>query len=282
MKRVLIVAACLALSACSSTAGAGDVSPQTREIINNYSTPNPDIEAAYKQMVEQCMMQRGIPQPQGLESSQHSSLLGISGIFSSEDEARDGYPGTYKDSSSLTAEQQSALYGSAQSPTSDITLSSGVVVSVRTDGCASFAEEKIYGSLEEATLYKNFINEMKTGEQEGTFEDILDAAKNETSAYKTCIKEETGFIVESPEHLAQQVEEKFGQYRLNGQAPQAEETNIAVADYNCQQSSHLVEKTNEEYLKRISQWLNENEDMVLKIRDIEETAQKNAVSIINS
>ncbi|QRZ61590.1 hypothetical protein [Rothia sp. ZJ932] len=282
MKRILTATACLVLTACGANTGVGEVHPQTREIINNYSTPNPDIEAAYKQLVEQCLMQRGVPQAQGLESSQRSSLLGISGIFTSEDAARDGYPGTYKESSSLTAEQQSALYGSSQSPTSDITLSSGVVVSVRTDGCVSVAEEKIYGSLENATRYKNFINEMKTGEQEGTIEDIFDAAGKETSAYKACITDKTGFTAETPEHLAQQVEEKLGQYRLPGQSPHTEELNIAVTDYKCQQSSKIVEKTNKEYLKRISQWLKENEEMVLKIRDIEEAAQQNAIDIVNS
>lgn len=274
------------LAACgASDSPSVDLDPQTQQIINQYTAPNIDINIALNKVAADCMKEAGFKgRKTYFTDPQSHAVSGLVGVIATEEEARLGYSATISpdQEDSMEGAELEAYSGSEKSKTVSVELTSGAILSRPLEGCAAQAGEKIYGSVEDSLFYESFINELLSAGGVETSKEIINSASAELEKYTSCIKETTGFTTHSLEETEKLVAEELGTYRSLNEKPSQQEISYALADYRCQQESGYVETINKKYLEKISSWLISHEDLILKVRDIEQKAQESAQEVLNS
>lgn len=275
----------LPLAACGTQNTApSDFDPQVQQILNEYSSPNIDITLAINSVAGQCMRDAGFREDVVSLQPHGYSISGLVGVITNEEEARAGYQSTiaYEVERPLTEAEQEAYYGSDTSETVSVELSTGAVVSRPLEGCAAQAYAEVYGSVENSLFYETFINELLGAGGPGEIKQAINSADHLLAEYTKCIQESSGLNTHSLEETSELVAQKLGAYRQPAESPSAEEVDYALADYRCQQESGYVKAINDAYIEKISDWLTGHEDLILKIRDIEQAAQESSRQILNS
>ncbi len=295
---VAVVAAATSLvittNACSAQFATETVpvATKTKTALVAISSLPSEISLAHDLVAKTCMAAAGyqLPFDSSAASFSRPTLLGVSGIFESEEQARStGYQSTLGQAStpleafeSSLTETELAQYNlewwgdPAQMET--ITLSGGVTVSRSRTGCYAAADAEVYGSVTNGLKLENFVNEINT-ESARFSQNVTKNIKPQLRQYESCMSD-AGYSVRGL-NAAELAETRFGTYRTPGEPPTLEEQTMAVTDYRCQETAQLVTTLNELFFAEASAWIATNEANILGVQELLEQATKNAQAVLN-
>ena len=283
MRRSALLAS-LALSATllsSCTASSPEVSEQTREAVEGYMQDRSSLEQAVETVAHRCMVAQGFSE-QVAPGRSGGTIVGVNGLFADREDAERGYLSTIREEGSAESADSAymqAYTGGEDAQTVEVSFGGGAVSATSIEGCRAEGIREIFGSVEDYLRYTNFINEINMAGS-GEADQVIRDASDRFDAYATCMSDK-GYEVSSlddPESIA---EERFGAYRNPGEEPSAAEWEMAVEDFRCQEDSGIVAALDETYIQSISEWLGENEELVLEAHEIGQQAQKRAVEVVN-
>jgi hypothetical protein len=289
---MLIGALAAGLSGCASPA-AVPVPEQLRSNLLALASLPPELELAHRVVARSCMSEAGFDLP--FDSSPPrdfgGTLIGVAGLFSSEESARaTGYASTVKDLPALIDQYEEdlsaaegekyrlAYFGGDDAKMASLTLANGSIVERSAEGCTAEADIAVYGSVEDTLKAQNFVNEVQAQSAAYASETSADLGAN-IDEYKTCMSS-AGYSVNGL-NASEVAASTFGKYRSPSEAPSAEEQDMAASDFACQKKTGISVKLDEIFLKKSSTWIVQNEGLIIGTREIVEASRIRARAIIN-
>ena len=289
MKKFSLALAMLLFSCASCAQNDVTISPDVRDILQSYASPNPDIQSAYSLRIKECMNKKGYAyNPVEYSSGSRSVAISINGdaILANKNSAMYGYNRTYsynENSGYNDPGYNIALNGDTSDQEKSVTykLQSGAIVGIVSDSCVSYATEQVYGSIDNGLKYTNLTNELlDVGSTSGANQEI-GILYQSNKEYPQCMNQAGYPDVKTFGDAPKVAEQKFGHYRAPGTQANAEERAMAQADYTCQESSGIVRKAEDIFYSKAAQWLKDHEALIMEIRDIEKAAKERAVQIVD-
>ncbi len=256
----------------------------------------PDLDLAFETSMSECMNEAGFSYTISPSSAGSTldlpNLLGAGGLWSSIDEARqNGYASSIVTSfaplpqevyySSLGAEE-SARYDTAafgdRSRTSRYVSPSGFEVTTPADGCFGHAIVAIYGSGEAYLELISLFNDTRmpiAGRNPVDFPGVREVL----DAYGSCMNAD-GYDVGSLSETEALARTWFEASRRADQPPSPREQELAVTDARCQGEVDFREVLNEAYFSIAAEWINSNQDKLLRLVDLQNDALDRAKIVI--
>lgn len=290
--RVLIAILSLGvlLSGCAGSPEVA-VPPDVAAATTELSQLPPDIGLARTIAREGCINAAGYPVVAGriIEGATRAQEGATVGIWASEDRARSGgYSTTLKEESStpfqafgdaLPEPQRNEYFHALMGDKTNVekyTTDAGMVFSRAAEGCFADSDREIFGTLQDAMAIELFINDLTAQLREGG---ASLSAGEYIGDYERCMAQ-AGSAVHGL-HADTLAGEKFGRYRALGEPPRAEEQELAVTDFRCQDSSGLAANVREANLRTAGEWLKKNEQRILTLKETLAHSVERAQNIIN-
>lgn len=295
--RITLSAVCLSLATTLVGCSMGDsenpqIPPDIRASVVALTQTPPELTQAAFLAARSCLQKSGyaVPYSSTIDVSGMSSLVGLSGLFTSMEAARTyGYPSTLVPSAGpidsfaeSLPEPDRAAFETAYSGPKDaeqigITLSSGAQVSQAATGCLAEANTAVYGSVEDSLLLSNFVNEVYA---QLDVSDILAAVMADMPEYEACMSN-AGYHV-SKLDAGDLAEVTFGRYRAMGTPPSAAEADMAATDAGCQVEAGLIDDANEVFFTTARDWILANQGQIVARQESLTAALARAQSIIDN
>ncbi|MDU7360183.1 MAG: hypothetical protein E7L00_03105 [Propionibacteriaceae bacterium] len=288
--RVLaFVASALLVLPGSGCAADQSAPPELLDLVAELENQPGELSQATSILTVQCLRKHGfdVP-PQPTHQQPHNDVyLGLVGVFRSEKEAASlGYTSTVNAPESLDDYENSlpearreqfrvALQGPEDAPMVNGTTKFGAVIGRSSVGCLAEADKHVFGSLD-AEMLGSVLRDEAMAATQG---EATDLAPSDGRAYEECMAA-AGYQVDGFNAFTV-AGEKFGVYRQVGQPPKEEERAMAVADYQCQQEIHLIERLREHYARRAGDWVVANERRLLEWRGTVEQSLVRAKAVID-
>lgn len=279
------------LASCASSDPQVPVPEEARSALTALTSQPVDLSIAHTTAWRSCMQTAGfqVPFDSTAGGQRRSALIGVEGLFASEDDARAfGYSSTTGEGegtldrfrSSLPPSQQEqydlAHFGSGE--TVQVSLPNGLVVSRSADGCIAEGDKAVYGSVENAIQVGEFVNEVNT--ESSQFLDEAESSLREVlGTYEDCMSAQ-GVSV-SGLSAGEVAASQFGQYRAYDEAPSADEQALAVTDFSCQVEAGFNEKLDDVFVQNASVWIVENEDRIIALRDLLDESMVRSQQVID-
>jgi hypothetical protein len=280
------------LSGCASEPEI-PVPAETEAALVSLASLPADLAIAHDLAQRSCLIRLGfdLPFDSSAVGSQRSALVGVDGLFASAEAARaSGYPTTTEENGSVLdnfenslpeatrAQFREANFGSMDEVES-VTIGDGVVVSRSATGCFADADRAVYGSVSAALELENFVNDVN-GQSQKFLDDASVDLEGKYAPYEACM-EANGYDVDGL-NAAEVALEKFGKYRLFGEAPKAEEQSMAASDFICQDEVGFSADLNALFVQKAGAWIVENEAHILALRDELDASMIRARAIVDA
>lgn len=274
---------------CGAT--GDDVPIHVKEQLVSLVSASPGIALAEKVSISDCMRQAGFELEDNASFGVPSvpALVALNGLISSEEQAATGYGSTAKiegdgGSEAMSPERQEAfdlaMNGSDESARASYTIPGvGAVMEFSREGCVAQGRVEVYGSLEDALQVKGYINAI-LHEAQKVGSGAEKAIASTQDAYQECMAG-NGYDLKFPDADKYALAE-FGQYRLFHEEPSAEEQQLAMTDYSCQQESGMVDAVNEAFFDSAAAWITSNEEEILGMAELRQEAELRSKQIINA
>ncbi|TPW77787.1 hypothetical protein [Schumannella soli] len=274
---VIVGVAVVGLAGCS--APAVKVPANVRAAVEDLSNLPPDLSIAHSIQTSECLQALGwdVGFDTTALSTTRNTLIGVVGVFPSEDSARNvGYGTTFKDTADGVFDQFEITLDAADKDRFDVDLrgtgdkvekyavASGQEFSKNSDGCLAQADVEVYGSVRDAMSIELFVNDV-TSQASGYRDGVNGELGKLMPAYQQCMKT-AGYKVEGL-RAAELAASKFGKYRDIGQAPSTQEQDLAVTDYRCQTKAKIASTLEALFIEKSSGWLTKNKDRILGLRE---------------
>ncbi|WP_271394637.1 hypothetical protein [Neomicrococcus lactis] len=283
----IVAALALSLAGCgTSSSTSTPAPPESAHLLEQLDTPAPELGFAAGRIATECLADQGFRLKSNWVHDAPRPIFSADSFFDSEDQARTyGFTSTVKNSfneleESLSPERQQkfqvAFFGNDSSAVY-YALSSGTKVGMSTDGCLGKAVAEVYGSVVNYLMVSNAVNDILVASTDFRAErsQILAKASGE---FVACMNAKGHPVTD--QNTISLAAEKFGVYRAEGEKPSAEESQLAVADFQCKDSLKVNEKLKTAFLDKSGGWLTNNNAKLQSIVALKKEAITNARKVM--
>lgn len=289
---VSAVSLTVGLSACSAGTPQVAVPPNVKSALVAAATLPPDLAIAQGLVQRACLSTKGfvVPFDSSVPSTARPSLIGVEGLFASEENARAiGYSSTVTGQRSVIDQFESSLPTAKQKEYAlayfgddkhfdSLALGDGTVVTRNSQGCIAESDITVYGSVHNSLVVENFVNELNA--QARTFlGDATTTLQDSMGTYEKCMAT-AGFSVTSL-GAGKLAGSKFGKYRAFGSLPNKLEQSMAVTDFKCQAAAGFSAKLNTLFVGKASTWIVENQSHILGIQELVTASLARARAVVS-
>ncbi|MBK8468987.1 MAG: hypothetical protein WAR57_09700 [Candidatus Phosphoribacter sp.] len=275
-------------TSCSSGAEEVPIGAGVRAAIMSLGSSNVDLQQAELRLQDKCLKAHGYVVP-GLVTQTVGALSvnlsGALGLLTVEGARAAGYGPLIGQSSTAIdpvgafvqslserdGKHFSVAYNGGEGAKEESLRIGRMVAGASTEGCVALARIRIYGSI------SNFLRlTYLPGEIVSIGPEVVNspAANDAFRGYADCMKK-AGLDVDNLNQARQLATERFGSRQAMA-PPTAEEVSMAVTDANCQVSSGLRDRLNDETLRRASAYIAAHEEELLALQELLTTARINA------